>query len=706
MNCFQMIAQGRYALLMRLLVFGFVIVSLGSISFAQPNQLIVTVLNHHDQPVAGATVRVVYYAAMWHETDFLAETNEAGVVEFEGIQIDGHPTLLIQHSDYAPDLHAFTLETKEVQTLTCTLAPARMGTFRILSPDGKPVSGAEITRLEVASDLVEAKSFWDHDSFRLLSHEDGSEFRSDEKGVLNLPALPEDAVVTASVTHPDWAVGKVVELKVSELNEATVELKPGVALDFQFSGSQQALEKLEGESVRIQLYESKDNRINHVIQVHGSNHHLTMPAGKYESLDICSPDLCITPVVYSGLLPRPFLDFSNGDTFKLSFVVREMHKVTGVVRTKQGTPVANEYVQFGFENLYVDETGIQCILEGQAAVLVNAKTDSQGRYEVELPYGAVSVELYSEEFIAEPVEFEFTGQAAFKDYEVNSMPTIEGHVVNVEGQPIAGAAVRWWTAGGYDEYVFADNEGMFSIKLNALDVDIETEKRLPVKTLAGFDLLSDLAGIQEMDVANGDVHSMKLVLTPHPADWQIQEQQNRFEAKLEKLAKTKGVTVEELKKNWTSQYRMGQAPPVVSKSWFNTDARSLEDFRGKFVLLDFWFIGCGPCEREMPNLKRVYEAYAGDDFTVLSIHIAGQSPETVKQFTDSRAIKYPLVVDSASEEILKAYRPFGVEGFPTYLLIDPDGNIVGDPSIRGVLLETVREKLLEHRKKVAETDRQ
>ena len=150
----------------------------------------------------------------------------------------------------------------------------------------------------------------------------------------------------------------------------------------------------------------------------------------------------------------------------------------------------------------------------------------------------------------------------------------------------------------------------------------------------------------------------------------------------------------------------GPAPNIDSGTWFNTDSKSLRDFRGQYVLLDFWFIGCGPCERDFPMVKMANAIYRDHGFSAISIHIAGQSPESVKQFCDARGLNFLLVVDGAGEEILKRYKSLGVIGFPSYLLIDPDGNVASSIlgtadsademplSVHGHKLEVIRHFLL------------
>ena len=158
--------------------------------------------------------------------------------------------------------------------------------------------------------------------------------------------------------------------------------------------------------------------------------------------------------------------------------------------------------------------------------------------------------------------------------------------------------------------------------------------------------------------------------------------------------------------DWVSEgkrdsYPAGEAGQIVPEldgaAWLNTGARSLKEFRGRYVLLDFWFIGCGPCHADLPNVKLVHERFAKQGVTVIGVHDRSSSPEIVQEFCRKHSIDYPTVVDHKDGRILEAYRSLGVNSFPTYILIDPDGKVlVNDrttmgPSLRSFKVELIRQ---------------
>jgi thiol-disulfide isomerase/thioredoxin len=112
------------------------------------------------------------------------------------------------------------------------------------------------------------------------------------------------------------------------------------------------------------------------------------------------------------------------------------------------------------------------------------------------------------------------------------------------------------------------------------------------------------------------------------------------------------------------------APPFRGVS-LEGKAYSLDELKGKPVLLDFWASWCGPCIRSMPTLEKLHQDYAAKGLVILGIDV-GESRETVEKFLKTRNIPYPIIMGDEAG-IPAAY---GVSVFPTFVMIAPDGRIV------------------------------
>ena len=95
--------------------------------------------------------------------------------------------------------------------------------------------------------------------------------------------------------------------------------------------------------------------------------------------------------------------------------------------------------------------------------------------------------------------------------------------------------------------------------------------------------------------------------------------------------------------------------------------------KGKYILVDFWAPWCGPCKREIPNLKAVYDKYAGKDFDILSIAVWERQPVQVTIDTAAELGMNWSHINNAGSVPTQIY---GVEGIPHLMLIGPDGTIL------------------------------
>ncbi|NVK53752.1 MAG: AhpC/TSA family protein [Flavobacteriaceae bacterium] len=99
---------------------------------------------------------------------------------------------------------------------------------------------------------------------------------------------------------------------------------------------------------------------------------------------------------------------------------------------------------------------------------------------------------------------------------------------------------------------------------------------------------------------------------------------------------------------------------------------TFNSLRGKYVLIDFWGIWCGPCVAEMPTVKKYSEKYA-DKLTVLGIN-SGDTKEKIIDFINKKGYQWPHLM--SGKEVDNLVLKFNVSGFPTKFIIDPNGKIL------------------------------
>ncbi len=115
------------------------------------------------------------------------------------------------------------------------------------------------------------------------------------------------------------------------------------------------------------------------------------------------------------------------------------------------------------------------------------------------------------------------------------------------------------------------------------------------------------------------------------------------------------------------------APTLVMK---DSDGRkyTLDDFKGKYVYLDFWDFGCSHCITEFGVVPRLREYYAGrmDNVEIITVCASDASKSKLEKFVEKHKMnERNLILDARSSDSV-----YNITSFPTYILIDPQGRIV------------------------------
>lgn len=112
-----------------------------------------------------------------------------------------------------------------------------------------------------------------------------------------------------------------------------------------------------------------------------------------------------------------------------------------------------------------------------------------------------------------------------------------------------------------------------------------------------------------------------------------------------------------------------EAPNFTLKNLKGEDV-SLEDYRGKIILLNFWATWCGFCDKEMPDMQKLSKD--NDDLVVLAVDVM-EKEELVKDYIEKGGYDFEVVLDEDGN-VAKTYL---VSSFPTSYFIDKDGILLG-----------------------------
>ncbi|MGN5955712.1 redoxin domain-containing protein [Sphingobacterium lactis] len=133
-----------------------------------------------------------------------------------------------------------------------------------------------------------------------------------------------------------------------------------------------------------------------------------------------------------------------------------------------------------------------------------------------------------------------------------------------------------------------------------------------------------------------------------------------------------------------SNFTIGSIAPDFEQPDENGKMVKLSDFRGKYVLVDFWASWCVPCRKENPNVVKAFQAYKDKGFTILGVSLDDKKENWLKAIKDD-GLNWTNVSD------LKGWRNaaaqlFAINAVPSNMILSPEGKIIAK-DLRGEDLE-------------------
>ncbi|MCH2171148.1 TlpA family protein disulfide reductase [Myxococcota bacterium] len=97
---------------------------------------------------------------------------------------------------------------------------------------------------------------------------------------------------------------------------------------------------------------------------------------------------------------------------------------------------------------------------------------------------------------------------------------------------------------------------------------------------------------------------------------------------------------------------------------------TLSAYRGRTVIVDFWATWCAPCVFQVPELNKLWKARSAEGLVVLGVAIDVEGAEVVAPWVEEQGVEYPILL--GDEDLAQR---FGAYGFPTLVIVRPDGSI-------------------------------
>lgn len=148
-----------------------------------------------------------------------------------------------------------------------------------------------------------------------------------------------------------------------------------------------------------------------------------------------------------------------------------------------------------------------------------------------------------------------------------------------------------------------------------------------------------------------------------------------------------------LRKSYNGWLAVAPGKPAPKLEGYTLEGKkiSIKDLKGKVIYIDVWATWCGPCVAEIPASKKLQQEFAGDDrILFLNVSVDNRKPDWQNFLANDKAWK-GLHINIKADKIDSLYIRYKLLGVPTYILIDPLGNIVNMKAPRPSDAQTMTE---------------
>lgn len=620
--------------------------------------------------------------------------DEQGRFQFDR-GLHGMAVFTAYSNGYAPGFSVASVDssTEPFGPVRVILCNAGSCEFRLKDERGQPIENARVISVDGAFDDQQV-----YLSEQFQPDWDDLQTCSDADGALRLKNLPSETKVAVTIRHNNYVSVEITDIRVNENATAVdITLKDGVAVELVIDGLD------DNELVAVDLRHQPFKNPSTIIEparLTGNTLRYVVEPGDYSWLRVMARRHYVTPLYSAKWASDDDQWFQIEKPKAFHFDAIPTASVSGrVIHAETGEPLKGVYLQPSL----VDAKATPDNYRSDKVYGEPVDSDSEGRFTLQAPIGRcrIDFEWIPKElggFIPNPSRFEIdvsVDGADLGDWSFDPIPPVRGQVFHADGTPAENMLVRFRgpATRSMSEAVLTSSEGRYTLPLRWMPVDLKT--KMPVKSIpvVAIDLHSPAAGMTSLDASNvASFQNADIKLEDLDPWWPISAFVDQFTV-FERGEQKKPGAKDEL---------LGTASAeLTAAKWWNVEQPpTLESLRGRWVLLDYYFTNCGPCQSETAKLIQLHNAFAGERFALIGVHIRRESIKEAAKYIEDESIPYPVFYCDTEGRFEAAASELGVEGYPSYVLLDPEGRVVNaplvgfGPSLRNNKLEVIRALLL------------